>query len=326
MLLCPLLLPPLSLTLPVRAARWHAAAALAPLPRLGTPVAMAGPPLVPKEIRDAEEKTPAAAGRGLRFAAFAALGGLAVATGVVYLAAAVGIGAVDELAEALVPFDNLYLGIALDGGVIATCVWLWRQELNTREENVQRIWAEVQRRRNSPKGSKAGRKEEGFTKKRKASRGSAKRDAPPARGAGAGAAGFGSSAVPAPAPPELPAAPPPAAEIGPPPGGFQKMWGELYDQADSMGRAQAVSLNSALEERGVLPTILPAEGSATGSGAAEGSAADGGATEGAAAGAASTAPPPAPAAREADGGAAAASPEGGRGPKSSKSKKKKKKR
>ena len=230
MLLCaPLLLAPLAFTLeprgPVRAARWRATAvlgttaALAPLPRGGTPVAMAGPPLVPKEIRDAEEKTPAAAGRGLRFAGFAVLGGLAAATGVVYLAAAAGIGAVDELAEALVPFDNLYLGIAVDGGVIATCVWLWKQELNTREENVQRIWAEVQRRRNSPKASK---KEEGFTKKRKASRGSAKRDAPPARGASSGASGFGSSAVPPPAPPPRPPPAPPAAptpaEIGPPPG------------------------------------------------------------------------------------------------------------
>ena len=95
-------------------------------------------------------ETPAAAGRGLRFTGFAVLGVLAVATGVVYLAAAAGIGAVEDLAEALVPFDNLYLGIAVDGGVIATCVWLWKQELNTREENVQRIWAEVQRRREEP--------------------------------------------------------------------------------------------------------------------------------------------------------------------------------
>ena len=223
----PLLLTPLAFTLeprvcPARAARWRATATLAPLPRGRLPpLAMAGPPLVPKEIRDAEAKTPAAAGRGLRFTGFAVLGVLAVATGVVYLAAAAGIGAVEDLAEALVPFDNLYLGIAVDGGVIATCVWLWKQELNTREENVQRIWAEVQRRRNSPKASK---KEQGFTKKRKASRGSAKRDAPPARGAGSGAAGFGSSSVaPPPAPPMPPAPPaPPAAptpaEIGPPTG------------------------------------------------------------------------------------------------------------
>ena len=139
------------------------------------------------------------------------------------------------------------------------------------------------------------------------------------------------------------------------------MWGELYDQADSMGRAQAqlpcsylatalqppcsrppqtqadsdsgsagrlrpspcaqaVSLNSALEERGVLPTLQQPEGSA----------AEGSATEGAAAGAASAAPPPAPppgpAAGEADVGAAAATLEGGGGPKASKSKKKKKKK
>ena len=81
------------------------------------------------------------------------------------------------------------------------------------------------------------------------------------------------------------------------------------------GCAQAVSLNSALEERGVLPTLQQPEG---------------GATEGAAAGAAPaappTAPPTAPAAGEAGIGAPAATPEGGRGPKAGKSKKKKKKR
>ena len=59
--------------------------------------------------------------RGLRFAGFAALGALAVATGVVYLAAAAGISAVDDLADALVPFDNLYLGIALDGATRLRC-------------------------------------------------------------------------------------------------------------------------------------------------------------------------------------------------------------
>ena len=74
-----------------------------------------------------------------------------------------------------------------------------------------------------------------------------------------------------------------------------------------------MSLNSALEERGVLPPIQPAEGSAA---------------EGTAAGATSAAPPsaplPAPAAREADLGGAAATLERGRGAKPSKKKKKKK--
>jgi len=80
--------------------------------------------------------------------------------------------------------------------------------------------------------------------------------------------------------------------------------------------AQALSLNSALEERGILPTLRQPQGGAT----------EDGATEGAAAGAASAAPPPAPAAGEAGTGAAAATPEGGPGPKAGKSKKKKKKK
>jgi hypothetical protein len=84
--------------------------------------------------------------------------------------------------------------------------------------------------------------------------------------------------------------------------------------------AQALSLNSALEERGILPTLQQPQSGATEDGAAEGAAA------GASAGAASAAPPPAPAAGEAGTGAAAATPEGGRGPKEGKSKKKKKKK
>ena len=42
------------------------------------------------------------------------------------------------------------------------------------------------------------------------------------------------------------------------------MWGELYEQADAAGRAQALTLNAALEERGVLPKLQTAEdGAAT---------------------------------------------------------------
>ena len=41
------------------------------------------------------------------------------------------------------------------------------------------------------------------------------------------------------------------------------MWNDLYDQADALGRAQALTLNSALEERGVLPK-LETDGSGVG--------------------------------------------------------------
>ena len=155
------------------------------LPVRRAAVVAMGPVEVPPEIREAEGKTPAASGRGLRFAAFAVLGALAVATGVIYLGSALGFEAVDDLADALVPFDNLYLGLAVDGGVITTCVWLWRQEETTREENVQRIWAEVQRRRAAPA---KGKKEVGFKKKRKASR--------PGAATAASSSGFGSSTAP----------------------------------------------------------------------------------------------------------------------------------
>ena len=245
---------------------------------------------VPKEIRDAESKTKTAEGRFLRFASYAVVGTLSIPVGLIYLSAVVGIEATQDLADALVPFNNLYVGIGtccaaqppmcsrissltrrcrhcfagLDAGVLATCYWLWQQESSTRDENILRIWEEVQRRREQ--GYKKDSGKQGFTKKKKASRSMAKP-------AAAGAAGFASSSA-APAPPAAPAAPASApaaaapqeaddAEATAAPGGLGKMWNDLYDQADALGRAQALTLNSALEERGVLPK-LETDGSGVG--------------------------------------------------------------
>ena len=66
---------------------------------------------VPKEIRDAEAKTKTAEGRFPRFAAYAVVGALSIPVGLIYVSAVVGVEATQELAEALVPFNNLYVGI-----------------------------------------------------------------------------------------------------------------------------------------------------------------------------------------------------------------------
>lgn len=183
----------------------------------------------------------------------------------------------------------------LDGGVLATCYWLWQQESTTRDENILRIWEEVQRRREQ--GYKKSSGKQGFTKKKKASRSMAKQ--------AAGATGFASSvaAPAAPAEPAAPAAPAPAPAAAAPqekteadaaaaPGGLGKMWNDLYDQADALGRAQALTLNSALEERGVLPKL--ADDSGTGAIDVDGGAAGDDATTSAPAPAASVQPDAAP--------------------------------
>ncbi len=68
---------------------------------------------VPKEIRDAEAKTKTAEGRFFRFAAYAIVGTLSIPVGLIYLTAVVGIEATQDLADALVPFNNLYVGIGV---------------------------------------------------------------------------------------------------------------------------------------------------------------------------------------------------------------------
>ena len=58
-------------------------------------------------------------------------------------------GAVDTSALApLILFDNPTLSLVINFAVGSTCAWAWQQEQETKRQNVQRIWDEVQRRRN----------------------------------------------------------------------------------------------------------------------------------------------------------------------------------
>ena len=94
---------------------------LGPSSQLGARISMGlDTSQVPKEIRDAEAKTKTAEGRFLRFASYAVVGALSIPVGLIYLSAVVGIEATQDLADALVPFNNLYVGIGTRCAVPAT--------------------------------------------------------------------------------------------------------------------------------------------------------------------------------------------------------------
>jgi len=165
--------------------------------------------------------------------------------------------AVTEIAEVVAPFGNDIAGVVIDLPIAATCAWAVQQEFVTRDANRQKIFEEVQRRvggrRPGPARAqdgpnrferRAGKREKGRSGEK--DRGFAPRPteaAPPA---------------PLPAPPPAPplAAPPearPEAEAAP--SGMAALWQE----ANALGRAQALVLNGELEQRGVLQPLAAAE-------------------------------------------------------------------
>mmetsp|Transcript_1497 Transcript_1497/g.3638 ORF Transcript_1497/g.3638 Transcript_1497/m.3638 type:complete len:290 (+) Transcript_1497:225-1094(+) len=95
---------------------------------------------IPQEVVDAEERS--ASGRNYRLAAFAAFGGLGAALTLTRIA----------LNVTATPITNDFLqpslfGELLDIIVVGTAGILWNSELSTKEENIQRIWDELKRRR-----------------------------------------------------------------------------------------------------------------------------------------------------------------------------------
>jgi len=170
-------------------------------------------------------------------------------------------GAVDTSALApLILFDNPTLSLVINFAVGSTCAWAWQQEQETKRQNVQRIWDEVQRRRNGGAASGANRAQR-----------RAKKVAVPA--APPGAAGFGALAsekrdgrTASPAPPTTPPSPPPAATPPTPAGTPNQDSGifggvkSFFDEANAIGKAQAITLNSKLEDAGVLSPVAAGDG------------------------------------------------------------------
>lgn len=197
---------------------------------------------VPPEVIEAEGK--ATPGRPPRLAGTIALGVLSSASAALCVATIAGQPQAAELAENMLPFGNAPVSLAVNLVLCGTCGWVYQQELQTREQNILRIWDEVQRRR-----STAG--ESG--KNRKQKRAPAKTPAELRQQARQQGATTSFQASPLPPPPP----PPTAASLqADEPGFLEKLTSSPFMQeANAMAKVQAMSLNAALEERGVLQTL-----------------------------------------------------------------------
>jgi hypothetical protein len=217
---------------------------------------------VPSEVIEAEAK--ATPGRPARLAGTIALGALSAASAALCVATIAGQPQAAELAENVLPFGNVPVSLAVNLVLCGTCGWVYKEELQTREQNILRIWDEVQRRK-----SAAGRPE----KNKKQKRAPAKTPAElrqQAKQQGFSASFQASLVPPSPPPPPPPAASPQADQ----PGFLEKLASSPFmEQANAMAKVQAMSVNAALEERGVLPTLQRPSGSGVPPGEADGQAA-----------------------------------------------------
>jgi len=187
---------------------------------------------VPAEVLEAERK--ATPGRRPRLAGTVALGVLSAASAGLCVATLTGQPWAAEIAENVLPFGNAPVSLAVNVVLSGTCVWVYQQELETREQNIQRIWEEVQRRK--AQGGVSG-------KAKKRNKTPAQLRQPQ---------GF----VPARSPPPPPSPPPPAPPPAVAPGFFERLGSSQFmEEANAMARVQAMSLNDALEEKGVLSPV-----------------------------------------------------------------------
>lgn len=193
---------------------------------------------VPREVIEAEAK--ATAGRPIRLAGTFALGSLSVASAALCVSSLAGQPQAVELAKNLLPFGNVPISLGVNVVLAGTCAWVYQQELETKEKNIQRIWEEVQRRKAA--GSKKKRQKKAVAKTPAEMRQQAREK--------------GAAPLEAPPPPPPPLAQPPLAQPTPEPGLFEKIASSSFmEQANTMAKVQAMSLNDALEQRGVLPPI-----------------------------------------------------------------------
>ena len=174
--------------------------------------------------------------------------GLALASSSGVLSAAVLAGQPDAISlRDLVLFDNPILSLLLDVVIGSTCAWAIQQELKTRDENIQRIWEEVQRRRAG--GAKSGANRSQRRAKKAV-------DSRPVQFTGGG--GFAPPPLPPPAPAVAsppPAAPTPPAATDAQGGGVLGGVKAFFEEANELGRAQAFALNAQLEDAGVIAPI-----------------------------------------------------------------------
>ncbi|KAL1526204.1 hypothetical protein AB1Y20_014930 [Prymnesium parvum] len=246
-------LPPLSAMLVLLTPTAAAAMARSPPPRTRpasahmrlTPTIVATldqtPP--PPEVIEAEAR--ATPNRKYRLAGAALLGGLGAASGGLAIGALAGQPSALAIAPDVLLFGNPYLSLLTDSVVIGLSAWAWQQEQLTREQNVARIWEEVQRRRGQGGGAPSGVNR---SQRRMKSKDAAKSEKKKA--------GFERR----PPPPPQEAAP---TESGGSAGGLMGQAKSFMAEANALGRANALQLNSELEARGILPKVVAEDGAST---------------------------------------------------------------
>lgn len=163
-------------------------------------------------------------------------------SGALAVASLAGQEAAVSIGQDVLLFGNPYLSLVFDVVVAGASGWAWQQEQLTREQNVQRIWEEVQRRRSGGATTGANRSQR-RVKAKVQSKSKEK-------------LGFSQTPAPPP-PPPLPSPPPPPSPAPSPSGGLMEQAKGMFAEANAMGRASALKLNSELEERGVLPALEP---------------------------------------------------------------------
>ena len=208
-----------------------------------TTMALEGvPPELTKQVVEAEAR--AASGRTPRVAGTAVLGLLAAASAAVAAGSLAGNEQAAALAEDVLPFGSAPLSLLLDAGVGWACLWVYAQEMQTRDENLDRIWTELQQRRAAAAGAnRAERRAKKVARERVFT----------------GGGGFAAS--PPPPPPPAPASslsPPSAGAASEQDGsGLLASVKDFWSEANELGRAGALNLNAQLEEQGVLPALEP---------------------------------------------------------------------
>ena len=235
----------------------HAALASASArPRRGAVAKMSIGDDVPPEVIEAEAN--ATPNRKFRLAGAGVGFGVSLVSAGLSVVALGGQSGLDDLVLFGNPLISLFVDIVIGG----SCAWAWQQEQQTKEQNIERIWAEVKRRRSGGAASGANR----------AQRRGASKQQQQVRQAGAG--GFASApppppqflykdTPPPPPPPPPEASAPPAEQAGGLGGLFDGITGgvrDMFEEANAMGKASAYDLNSKLEDAGVLPPIEQTSG------------------------------------------------------------------
>lgn len=179
-----------------------------------------------------------------------AAAGFFIAAASAALSASVMAGQPDALKyRDLVLFDNPPLSLIVDVVIAGSTAWAIAQEEKTKKENIQRIWEEVQRRRSGVSPTAAG----GNRSQRRAK----KVAVPASPGPFAGGFDPAASARAPPPPKPKPKPPPPPSAAPSAPNGVLGAARDFFDEANALGKAQAIALNTQLEDAGVLPSTTP---------------------------------------------------------------------